>query len=270
MLVEVEVFFHTIVQSFYRPQTKFAKVMFLHLSVSHSVHRGVSASVQAGIHPPQSRHPQEQTPPGAYTPPSRNLHLRSACWEIRTTSGQYASYWNAYLFHLISLQSIELHNDNLPHFRNWLQVYEIRNVYLYFPGTFTELNTTQLHHMCTSAKKIPSNIAICGMPLWLTQGLFTRYVFQPMSVITTVIKSVLFIVIRTTKRKCVYHPFFPLLMPSLLAQCLTLTVVIKDTGSKTLRVSRPSILTEPRRLPLSRNIQTNRQTNVTSIRRWVG
>ena len=25
----------------YRPQTKFVKVMFLHLSVSHSVHRGV-------------------------------------------------------------------------------------------------------------------------------------------------------------------------------------------------------------------------------------
>ena len=25
---------------YYRPQTKFAKVMFLHLSVSHSVHRG--------------------------------------------------------------------------------------------------------------------------------------------------------------------------------------------------------------------------------------
>ena len=27
-------------QNFYRPQTKFAKVMFLHVSVSHSVHRG--------------------------------------------------------------------------------------------------------------------------------------------------------------------------------------------------------------------------------------
>ena len=67
LLVEVEVFFHTIVQSFYRPQTKFAKVMFLHLSVSHSVHRGVSASVQAGIHPPP-----EQTPPGADTP--RSIH----------------------------------------------------------------------------------------------------------------------------------------------------------------------------------------------------
>ena len=32
---------------YYRPQTKFAKVMFLHLSVSHSVHRG--ACVVAGV-----------------------------------------------------------------------------------------------------------------------------------------------------------------------------------------------------------------------------
>ena len=34
--------------------------MFLHLSVSHSVHRGVSASLHAGIHTPT---PWEQTPP---------------------------------------------------------------------------------------------------------------------------------------------------------------------------------------------------------------
>ena len=33
---------------YYRPQTKFAKVMFLHLSVSHSVHRGGGACVVAG------------------------------------------------------------------------------------------------------------------------------------------------------------------------------------------------------------------------------
>ena len=32
--------------------------------------------------PPGSRHPQH-----------------SACWEIRATSGRYASYWNAILFH---------------------------------------------------------------------------------------------------------------------------------------------------------------------------
>ena len=35
--------------------------------------------------------PWEQTSPG-----SRHL-LHSACWEIRATSGRYASYWNAYL-----------------------------------------------------------------------------------------------------------------------------------------------------------------------------
>ena len=63
--------------AFYRPQTKFVKVMFLHLSVSHSVHRGLSASVHAGIHPP-GRHP----------PPAQCM---------RATSGRYASYWNAYL-----------------------------------------------------------------------------------------------------------------------------------------------------------------------------
>ena len=45
--------------------------MFLHLSVSHSVHRGVSVSVHAGIYHP----PPGQTPPWADTP------LPSACWD---------------------------------------------------------------------------------------------------------------------------------------------------------------------------------------------
>ena len=44
---------------------------------------GVSPSVHAGIH----------TPPSKQTPPHH-----SACWEIRTISGRYASYWNTYLF----------------------------------------------------------------------------------------------------------------------------------------------------------------------------
>ena len=47
--------------------------------VCHSVHTGgICLSAGAGA--------------GADTP------LRSACWEIRSTSGQYASYWNAILF----------------------------------------------------------------------------------------------------------------------------------------------------------------------------
>ena len=51
--------------------------------------------------PLQSRHPPEQTPPRAdthpweQTPPKANTPLCSACWEIRATSGRYASYWNA-------------------------------------------------------------------------------------------------------------------------------------------------------------------------------
>ena len=38
-----------VVVFYYRPQTKFAKVMFLHLSVSHSVHKGgIQAHTQGG------------------------------------------------------------------------------------------------------------------------------------------------------------------------------------------------------------------------------
>ena len=84
--------------------------------VCHSVHRGGSASVHTRIpHPPgtgtpRTRHPPEQAPPppgpdtlpGPDTPPpgSRTpTPLHSACWEIRSTSGRYASYWNAILLY---------------------------------------------------------------------------------------------------------------------------------------------------------------------------
>ena len=55
---------------FYRPQRSCSKVMFLLLSISHSVHRGVYSSMQWGRHPPGQtypsmqwgRHPPGQTP----------------------------------------------------------------------------------------------------------------------------------------------------------------------------------------------------------------
>ena len=58
---------------------------------------GGSASVHAGIPPPGADPPGPGTPtPGPGIPPEQTP-LRSACWEIRSTSGWYALYWNAIL-----------------------------------------------------------------------------------------------------------------------------------------------------------------------------
>ena len=38
------------------------------------------------------------TPPRRYTPRQVHTPGSSVCWEIRSTSGRYASYWNAFLF----------------------------------------------------------------------------------------------------------------------------------------------------------------------------
>ena len=66
----------------YRPQRKFAKVMFLHVSVCPQ--GGVSP--WAGIPPWAGTHPQTGTPP-------TTVHAG-----IRSTSVRYASHWNAFLF----------------------------------------------------------------------------------------------------------------------------------------------------------------------------
>ena len=52
-----------------------------------------------GPEPPRSRHPHSRagrTPPGTHPP-------REAHSTIRSTSGRYASYWNAFLFNVYSL-----------------------------------------------------------------------------------------------------------------------------------------------------------------------
>ena len=46
-----------------------------------------------GYQPPGSRPP----PPGSRPPLDRRSPLWSACWEIRSTSGWYTSYWNGIL-----------------------------------------------------------------------------------------------------------------------------------------------------------------------------
>ena len=57
--------------------------------------------MHAGIQPPPgSKHPPP--PPGADTPTADTPPPESsACWDIRATSGWYASYWNAFLFFLL-------------------------------------------------------------------------------------------------------------------------------------------------------------------------
>ena len=61
-----------------------------------------------------------------------------------------------------------------------------------------------------------------GIAVWL------HVTILAMSVITIIIKAVLFIVIRITERKGVRHPFCLLFTSSPLAQCSTLTAVIAD------------------------------------------
>ena len=79
--------------------------MFLHLSVSHSIHRTVSAPVHAGIHnpcwadtptgqtPPLGRHLQAdtpgQTPPGQ-TPPAQCMLGYTPCAQCMLGYGQQA------------------------------------------------------------------------------------------------------------------------------------------------------------------------------------
>ena len=83
--------------SCYRPQTKFAKVMFLHMSVILST--GGGGEYLGRYTPPDQVHPPgtRYTPLGPGTPPEPGTPRSSACWEIRATSGRYASYWNAFL-----------------------------------------------------------------------------------------------------------------------------------------------------------------------------
>ena len=101
----------------YRLQRSWDKVMFLQASVILSTGGLGGVCLSACWDTPLEQTPlgadtslgadtpQEQTPPGAdtpyeQTPPRADTHQsrhppRRACWEIRSTRGRYASYWNA-------------------------------------------------------------------------------------------------------------------------------------------------------------------------------
>ena len=79
---------------------------YVFTGVCLSVHRGVPTPLHAGIHPlgrhpPSGQTPLRQTPP---TPSSGQTHPpRAVHTGIRSTSGQYASHWNVFLFVLSML-----------------------------------------------------------------------------------------------------------------------------------------------------------------------
>ena len=94
----------------YRPQRSWAKVIFSQACVKNSVHGGgvcLSACWDIQTPPPQTR----QTPPNQADPPRPGRHPQTrqtpprpgrppqeADSRTRSTSGRYASYWNAFLF----------------------------------------------------------------------------------------------------------------------------------------------------------------------------
>ena len=110
-----------------------AKVIFLHLFVILFT-GGVCLSAYWDTNPPGSRPPWDQTPPDqADTPPgtrpprdqtpqTRQTHPRDqtplgpyppreADSSIRSTSGRYASYWNAFLLQAINALKYRLLDD---------------------------------------------------------------------------------------------------------------------------------------------------------------
>ena len=87
------------------------KVIFLHLSVIHSVHGGGLPQCMLGYHhtppeqtpleqttpwsrPSQSRHPPPRADVPTHPPTPTPWEANSGIW---STSGRYASYWNAFL-----------------------------------------------------------------------------------------------------------------------------------------------------------------------------
>ena len=74
---------------------------YVFTGICDSVHRGglylTRYTPRDQVHPPGPGTP----PRSRYSPPGPGTPARHrACWEIRSTRGRYASYWNAILLHL--------------------------------------------------------------------------------------------------------------------------------------------------------------------------
>ena len=137
----------------YRPQRSWGKVMFLHVCVILFRVGGLPQCMLG--YPPGSRHPPGAGTPLGADPPRRPAArhagiaplLRSACWEKRSTSGRYASHWNAIL--VMDVVS-RWHPDKYNLFKPWtwpngLKIQTIANTWLhvYMKGEYSRnIHTT--------------------------------------------------------------------------------------------------------------------------------
>ena len=95
---------------YYRLQRSWAKVIFSQVCVKNSVHGEEGVCLSACWDTPPDQTPLDQAPPRPGTSPrpgtprpgtpqDRTPPQEADC-SIRSTSGQYASYWNAFLYDL--------------------------------------------------------------------------------------------------------------------------------------------------------------------------
>ena len=96
---------------YYRPQRSWGKVMFSQACVILFMGGVCLPQCMLGYTPWEQTPPPDQAPPpwdqapppgtrqtpGADTPPTRHPPWCRACWEIRSSRGRYASYWNVIL-----------------------------------------------------------------------------------------------------------------------------------------------------------------------------
>ena len=112
------------VNCYYRQQRSWAKVIFSQACVKNSVHRGEGGCLphcmlgytfppRPGTFPPRAHPPSilEQTPPKPGKPPRADTPREADC-SMQSTSGQYASYWNAFLFLFNFTISTNIYRDN--------------------------------------------------------------------------------------------------------------------------------------------------------------
>ena len=102
----------------YRPQRSWAKVMFLQASVILST-GGVSS--REGEHPPGRETPRQETSPPKENPPARRPPLGGEPPRIRSMSGRYASYWNAFLLSIRIIRiycTMNIYDNELIKFLN--------------------------------------------------------------------------------------------------------------------------------------------------------